>query len=125
MPVELIWEPRGVVRLFSGFVSAEEFVATAHRIKGHPDFDRFIYLIDDFTASRGNGIDAAALEEVGTICFGLRASKKALRVFIVAPDPGDRAQALNVQAGPAGSGFETMIVPTMAVARTVLGLEPD
>lgn len=125
MAVDLTWEMRGVVRQFSGFVTSDEFVATAHQIESHPDFDRLVYLIDDFTASSGNGIDAEALEEVGAICFGVRASKKTLRVFIVTPSPADRFQALSAQAGPTGRGFETMIVPTMAVARTILGLKPE
>lgn len=124
MPVDLIWEARGVVRQFSGFVTAEEFVATAHQIEVHPDFDRFAYLIDDFTASSGNGINAQALEEVAAICFGFRASQKALRVFIVTPDSAVRTQALSAQAGPAGGGFETLIVPTLTVARTILDLRP-
>jgi hypothetical protein len=124
MPVDLTWEARGVVRQLTGFVTAEEFVASAHQIESHPDFDRFVYLIDDFTGSTGNGIDGPALEEVAAICFGVRTSRKSLRVFIVTPHDGVRASALSAQAGPTGGAFETMIVPTRAVARAILGLEP-
>lgn len=125
MPVDLTWEARGVRREFSGFVTAEEFVATAHQIECHPDFDRFEYLIDDFTASCGNGIDAAALEEVAVICFGARTTHKSLRVFVVTPNDGDRASALSAQASDVGGAFETIIVPTLAVARAILGLRPN
>jgi hypothetical protein len=122
MPVDLKWEARGVVRQFSGFVSAEEFVASAHRIECHPDFDRFDYLIDDFTAARGNGIDAEALEEVAAIGFGARSSNNALRVVVVTPDESDRRQAQSMKGRPAGRAFDTTVVPTMAEARAVLGL---
>ncbi len=125
MPVDLTWEARGVVRHLTGFVTAEEFVASAHRIECHPDFDRFVYLIDDFTESTGHAIDAPALEEVAAICFGARTTRKGLRVFIVTPHDAVRASALSAQAGSTGGAYETMIVPTRAVARAILGLEPD
>lgn len=124
MPVELTWETRGVVRQFTGFVTAEEFVASAHRIECHPDFDRFAYVIDDFTASHGNGIDAAALDEVAATCFGARETNQTLRVFIVAVDDDTCDKAQSAQELPAGVAFATTIVATRAAARTLLGLDP-
>lgn len=49
MPYETLWEQKGVVKRFRGFVTADEFVQSAEDIAAHPDFDRVTYIVNDFT----------------------------------------------------------------------------
>ena len=48
--VELIWESDGIVRRFSGTVSAEEMNASAVSVQSDARFDDLRYIIHDFTA---------------------------------------------------------------------------
>ncbi|QID19099.1 hypothetical protein G3580_16635 [Nitrogeniibacter mangrovi] len=49
MTYELVWEPRGAYKHFSGVVTADEFFGSIVQFQNHPDFDTAEYSINDFS----------------------------------------------------------------------------
>lgn len=117
MPYENCWERHGVVKHFSGFVTADEFVRSAEDIAAHPDFDGFTYIVNDFSESVGHGIDAEALERIAVIRFGSMAVNQRIRVIVVGTDPRVRALVNAVAAPPLVGSHPTVSVSDMRRAR--------
>ena len=117
MPYENCWERHGVVKHFSGFVTADEFVRSAEAIAAHPDFDRVTYIVNDFTGSDGHGIDGDALERIAVIRFGSMSTNRKIRVLVVSTDPRVTALADAVKVAPLIGSQVTVAVPDMDRAR--------
>lgn len=49
--VELIWEPQGVLRRFSGEVTSDQLDASARQLQASDRIDTLRYIIHDFTAA--------------------------------------------------------------------------
>ena len=58
MPHTNTWETKGLLRKFTGEITAEEILAANFALHEHPDFARIAYIINDFTETSGVSFDA-------------------------------------------------------------------
>ena len=70
MAYELVWEPEGVVRRFSGVVSAAEFINSVERVQGDPRYDDMHYVINDFSAAPTLNLSDETFTELAVLHYG-------------------------------------------------------
>lgn len=125
MAYELVWEPDGVVKQFSGLVSAREFINAVERVQGDVRFDDARYVINDFSAAAGHQLSEEALTEAAILQYGAYASNPNCRVVFVTTD-----QSLGelVKASLATSqlkSYQTEVCPSLTEARDWLDSQPQ
>ena len=64
MAYEIIWEPEGVIRQFSGNVSAREFIQSVEQVQGDSRYDEMRYIINDFSAATAAALSVTGEEEL-------------------------------------------------------------
>ena len=87
MACEIVWEHRGVHKRLSGHVSAREFERSVETVQADPRFDEIRYVINDFSAVTGHGLDEQHLLELAAIQYGAQASNPQVRAVYVGVDP--------------------------------------
>ena len=111
------WTPRCVVKTFSGFVSAVEFIESAETVGADPRFDELRLIINDLSAIEGHAIDAPAYLHVAATRIGAMQTNANYRVAFVVR-PGDaRGFEETFRSGLQGMPFDPVVVATMAQAR--------
>jgi len=116
MPYTISYEPRGTCKRFGGFVSFAEFVRSAEEVQASPEFDRFLYTINDFTDVTGFDVEGSHVDLVAALTAGSRHTNDRIVIAVVATDP--RIVALAEQfrtVSPRVS--ETRLFATLAEAR--------
>jgi hypothetical protein len=86
MAHDIHWEPHGVYKKYVGHVTGEEFLEAVERVNAHPAFDRFRYVINDFTACASVDIDAALQELAVAAALGAQRSNSRFAAAFVAAD---------------------------------------
>ncbi len=125
MAYELVWEPDGVVRKFSGAVSAREFINSVERVQSDARFDDARYVINDFSAISGHGLSEEALTEAAILQYGAYASNPNCRVVFVTADAALARLVSDSQATSQLQSYQTEVLPTLTEARDWLDSQPQ
>lgn len=125
MAYELVWEPDGVIKQFSGVVSAREYIEAVESVQGDYRFDDARYVINDFLAVTKHELSEDVLTEVAVLQYGAYASNPNCRIVFVTTEP---ALATRIRNTPAVAGlvsYQTEIFPTVSAARDWLDSQPQ
>ena len=117
MPHELVWEHRGVHKRLSGQVSAAEFQRSVELIQADARFDDIRYVINDFTAVGGHGLDEQHLLELAAIQYGAQASNPQVRAVYVGVDPELARQLRAILIDSQRSLYRVALFDTLPQAR--------
>ena len=82
-----VWEPQGVCTLFSGFVTADEYVRSAEDICADPRFDDLRFVIKDLLRIAGHSIDPEAHDPIAAIRYGARFTNPNIHLVLLTTDP--------------------------------------
>lgn len=125
MAYELVWEPDGVIKQFSGTVSAREFVEAVENIQGDFRFDDARYVINDLSSVTSHEITEDVLTEVAVLQYGAFASNPNCRVVFVTTDEQLAARVRNTPAVAGLVSYQTEVCPTVSAARDWLDSQPQ
>lgn len=125
MAYELVWEPDGVIKQFSGTVSAREFVEAVENIQGDFRFDDARYVIADLSSVTKHEITEDVLTEVAVLQYGAFASNPNCRVVYVTTDEQLAARVRNTPAVAGLVSYQTEVCPTLSAARDWLDSQPQ
>lgn len=125
MSYELVWEPDGVVRRFSGVVSAREFIRSVEQVQGDPRYDEMRYVINDFSGVSSHTLSDDTFTELAVLHYGAHVSNPNCRVLFVTSDAVLLGMVSRIlQRGPVIS-YQTEAFPTEVVARDWLAVQPQ
>ncbi len=125
MAYEIIWEPEGVIRQFSGSVSAREFMQSVDQVQGDSRYDEMRYIINDFSAATAAALSEEVLTELAVLYYGAYASNPNCRVVFVTTDTALAARVRKVlQQGPLVS-YSAEVFPSVDQARDWLASQPQ
>lgn len=125
MAYEQLWEPDGVVRKFSGKVSAREFINSVEQVQGDARFDDARYVINDFSLVTEHGLSEEALTEAAILQYGAYASNPNCRVVFVTTDALLAGLVKDSQATSQLKSYQTEVLPTLTEARDWLDSQPQ
>ena len=114
MPFELVWEPRGVYKRFTGTVSFQEYMRSQEMVLGDERTDSLKYVINDLSAVEGYSATAEDAEYSAAFNEGISRTNPHLQVAYVTTDV--RAIAL-IKMGAVFSSLVVKRFPTLAEAR--------
>ena len=120
MPYRNEWEPRGVLKRFTGHITADEILQSVVEIEADPRFDELRYVINDMLDVTGVDAHMSHADEIAAIDGAAARSNANIRVAIVAT----RADVLALSRRYAESDlnrYPTRIFSTMAEARAWTG----
>ena len=117
MAYEIIWEPRGVVKRFTGRVSEHDMLQSVVDTEVDPRFDTLRFVINDFLAIQGINTSTRVVEEISAIDSGAAASNPHIKVAIVTTSTDVTHLATAYINSPLNQ-YPTKIFATMAEART-------
>lgn len=118
MAVTLQWEPRGVVRTFSGVVAFDEFLESIAELQNDMRFDSIRYVIEDFSAIETLRVTAEDIDTVIASAIGAAFSNPNIRVAAI--PHSDTTRAL-IREFAKGSPFVTRMFESVAAARAWIG----
>jgi hypothetical protein len=87
MPYRLEWEPRGIYKHYSGFVTADEFLQSITEYQGNPNFDVMRYSINDFSEVAGTDAADHDISLFAAMGAGGHYANPHIRVAVVAQSP--------------------------------------
>ena len=119
MACEIVWEHRGVHKRLSGHVSAREFERSVETVQADPRFDEIRYVINDFSAVTGHGLDEQHLLELAAIQYGAQASNPQVRAVYVGlgGDPVLTQLLQSILIGSQRSVYRVALFETLPQAR--------
>lgn len=116
MPCEIIWEPSGVWRRFSGRMCAEDLLYSIEVVHGDPRFDALRYSFNDFLDVTESDIDPDSLILGAARAIGATLSNNRLVMLMIVADPGIR-ETVRRFTGPPLSSFRAEFFETREQAR--------
>lgn len=120
MPYTLAWEPTGVVKTFTGFVSGAEFVQSAEDVVLDDRFSDARFIVNDFLAIEGHEIAAEKIQWVTAIRVGSHSFNAGFRVAILTKDDDIVRIAKMTAPNDLPGIYETRAFATMQLARAWL-----
>src|SRR5664279_1667287 len=117
MPYTLVWEPHGVVKRYSGFVSGPEFVQSVEVVIGSDHFDDLRFIINDFLGANDHSITRDTLEDIVALRYGASQTRSSIRTAIITTAPRFAAIADAVNAALPDGVPRTEVFPTLPMAR--------
>lgn len=114
MAHDIIWEPKGVYKRFTGYVSFEEYARTQEQILADPRVDSIHYIINDFLDVEGYSVAPDQVEYAAALNRGTSYSNPRIRVAYVTTRPAVR---LLVKTASAISSLALKDFPTLDAAR--------
>lgn len=120
MPYQLNWEPHGVHKVFSGYVSEGEFLQSANDVHGDERFDTMKFAINDFSNVTGHGLTERTFKHYSALTIGSTYSSHNLihTIFVTTDAPLCYAIQSHLQEG-AGM-YRTLIVSSLSEARDLI-----
>ena len=115
MTHKIIWEPKGVYKHFSGFLSFEEYARTQEQILADPRVDQIRYIINDFLDVDSYSVAPDQVEYSAALNRGTSYSNPRIRIAYVTTRPAVR---LLVKTASASSSLTLKDFPTLEAART-------
>lgn len=124
MPYDLVWEPEGVHKRFSGFVTARQFIQSVEQTQRDSRFDEIHYIINDLSEITGHELSEQVLTHLAAINYGAYASNPNCRIVYVTTEDAlvGRLKA-NLVSGEMTS-FQVEVLPTVSDARDWLDSQP-
>jgi hypothetical protein len=116
MPYIIQWEPNGVYKKFTGFVSAEEFFSSTQKFQGDPRFEEARYSINDFTAIDGHSMSHKDIKVIAGFSAGATLINSSVKVAIVTTSQ-TIIEFVNEFKEIGLKTFPVQIFPTLAMAR--------
>jgi hypothetical protein len=86
MDYQLTWEPGGVYKKLSGFVTAKELLHSVTDVQSDRRFDDMRYVITDLTDTTGYELSEELFADLAAIHCGAQASNPNCRIIFVTPD---------------------------------------
>lgn len=114
MPYEMTWEPRGIYKRFTGFISFQEYARSQEQVLSDPQIDDMDYVINDLLAIQGYSLTEEQAEYLAAFNRGSSYSNPRLRVAYVTTDT--RALLL-IKLVSSLSSFKIKSFPTLEQAR--------
>jgi len=125
MAFEIVWEPDGVLKRFSGTVPAEEFLRSVKQIQGDSRFDDVRYVINDFSDAHADRIGEDVLTELSALHYGAYASNPNCRIAFVSTDSAFAERAKRVLLSPDMMSYQIEFSPSVSEARDWLDSQPQ
>jgi hypothetical protein len=116
MPIDTTWEPRGVLRRFTGAISVTERRTSFRQICADPRFDDLRYMITDYSGVTAFEWSDESPSEIACLYVGPALTNPNFAIVAVT----DRPDFLAAIAGVKASGLVEapyVALPTMAAAR--------
>jgi hypothetical protein len=120
LPFELIWESGGVHKRYRGFVTGDEFIRSTEAVVADLLFESLRYVIEDFGAIDGHGMNHASLEGVLVQSLGAMSWNDRIRVLVVTTDPTILSLADATKLPPFDASYRTSVFATLTDARAWL-----
>ncbi|KXB31638.1 hypothetical protein AT959_04545 [Dechloromonas denitrificans] len=124
MAYEVDWEPEGLLKRFSGFVSGREFIQAVEQTQADPRFDEAHYVINDFSEASGHSLSEETLTQISAINYGAHASNPNCRIVYVTTDESLKERVRQVLIASNMSSYQTEVCPSLAEARDWLDSQP-
>ena len=86
MPYQLIWEPQGVHKQFTGLVTGAELVQSVHEVANDMRFAKARYEVSDYLSASQTDFSQDALNEVRAVRIGSFQRNPRILVAIVTLD---------------------------------------
>lgn len=86
MSYELIWEPRGVLRKFTGNLTFSDVMSSSVTVESDPRFDDIRYVISDFSGVKTTEIGRDDIAEIVAIDAAAARSNKRIQGAVVVAD---------------------------------------
>ena len=114
MPIDLQWEPGGVVRTLTGDVTAEALLHSIAALQNDPRFDALRFVVEDFSGVDSVQLETGAMDMLVDSAIGAALSNPHIRVAVVTS-----AQQLRllVRQFAAQSPYITHTFASLAAAR--------
>jgi hypothetical protein len=124
MGYNIVWEPDGIHKHYSGFVTGREFLESYRKIHSDPRFDEVRYVINDLTKITGHELTADALTDLAVANFGAHLSNPNCRVVFVTSD-GNLAKTITKNLmSPDLKSYQVEVKSTVSEARDWLDSQP-
>ena len=111
MAYQIHRQPKGIYKKFSGYLTAEEFLESMLRFYADPDFEHFVFSINDFSKLTGFSISEKDIRTFAAHRLGAAFTAK-IFVAVVASDPHLISTISGYQA-LTSSTTPTQIFPTL------------
>ncbi len=90
MPFQIIREPRGIYKKFSGHVCKEEFLQSVFQTQNDPDFDRLTYSLVDYLAVTSHDVENLQVDTAAAFALGAEFVNPRIKIIVVTTDPAIR-----------------------------------
>jgi len=124
MAYDTKWEPEGIYRHHSGFVTGREMIESAKQTQSDPRFDEMRYVIDDFTDITGHDLSIDAFTYLAASNYGAHASNPNCRLVYVTTDTNLVKIIRGTLMSPDLVSYEVEVKPTLSEARDWLDSLP-
>ena len=116
MPVEIIWEERGVCRRYSGVVTAAEFLESIFTVQSDPRFDALAYSVLDTLGVTGGDVSRVSIKSVAAHSLGALNSNASIKVAVIASDPAVLAM-VRIFVSPPYTSYPADVLPDREAAK--------
>lgn len=125
MTYQIEWEPRGVIKRFSGQVTDHDMLQSVLDTESDRRFDDLRYVINDFAGITGSSVAIPTIEDIAIADKGASRSNPSIRIAVVTTCPEIRRLTESYASSPLNA-YETRIFASTDEARSWLGLSaPD
>jgi len=124
MNYQLTWEPEGIYKKVSGFVSAKELLHSVTDVQSDRRFDDMRYVITDLTDMTGHDFSEELFADLAAIHCGAQASNPNCRMVFVTPDETLAKIIGDTLRSPHLISYVVEVKSTIGEARDWLGSQP-
>lgn len=116
MPFQSIWEPRGVITVWTGCATGDELLTYISTGQRNPLFDNVHYSLHDFTACTNTEFSFASIEELAAMDSAGARTNPHIKIAVVT-DRSDVIAMVGNYIGTELSPYPVRIFPTLKAAR--------
>jgi hypothetical protein len=124
MAHENTWEAQGVVKRFTGFLTATELVRATEEVGADPRFGNLRFIVNDFLSVGGNDIDEETVLHIAALHAGAAFTNPNILIAYVATDIELAALAGRVKEALFSEKHIMKAFTTMDDARAWLDSQP-
>jgi hypothetical protein len=123
MSYEIIWEPRGTVKRFFGRVTSHDMLQSVVDTESDTRFDDLLYVINDFRDIEELDLADTDIQEIAAIDNAASRTNPRIKIAVVTTH-AEIIALTNQYASSPLNAYPIRIFPTLAEARSWLGLKP-
>lgn len=124
MAYNIVWEPDGVHKQYSGFITGRELLESCRKIHSDPRFDEMRYVINDLSEVAGHDLATDTLTDLAVANYGAHFSNPNCRVVFVTPDENLAKTITDNLMSPTVKSYQVEVKPTVSEARDWLDSQP-